>query len=353
MTILSKFEKFPKNTLDDFLEEMNRFVAVNIPLEINGNSKYNKREIIKSLLFTALQSNFTNDGCRNLYLIAHHAPRGNTILYHIKKVDPKEIFTSFTTMIKMICKFGHNNGALRRSVDLAIDFTKIPFYGNPNCSMLHRIKPEQGTSYGYKYATISILNPNERFAPYVIPVDHKKSKEEIVVNLITAIKSKGLKINLVRLDRGFYTKEVVRKLSQMDIKFLIPAIRNPDIKRNLCRIQGSKIIDHKFGRISTKLAMIIKDNKKIPFITNLHLEQEDSDSLLKIYRTRWGIETSYRMFGNYRPKTTSTNYSVRLFYFMFSVVYYNIWILFNLIALKNGYNSLTTKAFINETIRLC
>jgi hypothetical protein len=40
-----------------------------------------------------------------------------------------------------------------------------------------------------------------------------------------------------------------------------------------------------------------------------------------------GIETSYRVKGEFKPKTTSKNYVVRLFYFLFSVCLYNLWVL--------------------------
>jgi putative transposase len=53
-----------------------------------------------------------------------------------------------------------------------------------------------------------------------------------------------------------------------------------------------------------------------------------SERLFLLYSKRWGIETSYRVKKHsYLPKTTSKNYLVRLFYFMFSVLLYNLWIL--------------------------
>lgn len=43
-----------------------------------------------------------------------------------------------------------------------------------------------------------------------------------------------------------------------------------------------------------------------------------------------GQETAYRVWDVFIVKTTSTNYSVRLFYFLFSVCLYNLWILANI-----------------------
>jgi putative transposase len=48
-------------------------------------------------------------------------------------------------------------------------------------------------------------------------------------------------------------------------------------------------------------------------------------------RARWGIETSYRVEDDFKPKTTSTNTAVRLYCFLFSVCTYNIWVIVNMI----------------------
>ena len=47
--------------------------------------------------------------------------------------------------------------------------------------------------------------------------------------------------------------------------------------------------------------------------------------------TGWGIKTAYRVKNDFRPKTTSKNYIIRLFYFLFSVALYNSWERLNVI----------------------
>jgi putative transposase len=71
------------------------------------------------------------------------------------------------------------------------------------------------------------------------------------------------------------------------------------------------------------------------FATNIHFEDIDVnliDRLSLLYSKRWGIETSYRVKKHsFRAKTTSKNYRIRLFYFLFSVLLYNMWILANVL----------------------
>jgi putative transposase len=71
--------------------------------------------------------------------------------------------------------------------------------------------------------------------------------------------------------------------------------------------------------------------EKRAFATNEEYNENDvnlADRLFDLYGKRWGVETSYRVKKHsFLPKTTSKNYRIRFFYFMFSVLLYNLWIL--------------------------
>lgn len=55
------------------------------------------------------------------------------------------------------------------------------------------------------------------------------------------------------------------------------------------------------------------------------------------------IETGYRVKKHsIRAKTTSKNYIIRLFYFLFSVMLYNLWLIVNLL-IKRGLGKASEK----------
>ena len=90
-----------------------------------------------------------------------------------------------------------------------------------------------------------------------------------------------------------------------------------------------------YTREKVKLFIVKSETEKsgmMYFITNSDVNERNADRFAKLYRKRWGIETSYRVKGNFRPKTTSRRYVIRMFYFMFSVCLYNLWVLVNLIV---------------------
>ncbi|MCL5009502.1 MAG: hypothetical protein M1433_00765 [Candidatus Parvarchaeota archaeon] len=82
------------------------------------------------------------------------------------------------------------------------------------------------------------------------------------------------------------------------------------------------------------LVVLEKEGEKHYFATNIPLRSEDLILAFRIgemYRSRWQIETGYRVKKyTFRGKTTSVNYVVRYLYFMLSVVLYNCWLIVDL-----------------------
>ena len=62
------------------------------------------------------------------------------------------------------------------------------------------------------------------------------------------------------------------------------------------------------------------------FATNMTCR---SKRLLRRYKTRWGVETTYREHNLFLPRTESKNYMVRLLYHAVAVCIYNGWRILN------------------------
>jgi putative transposase len=202
--------------------------------------------------------------------------------------------------------------------------------------MVVETQPKLGTSHAYKFATVSIVISGERFILYAVPVDSDISKAEVVEKLLNYAKRK-VKIKRVYLDRGFFSIDVIEKLNELKVKFVMPAIRNPKIKELMEKYDSPKVIKYTMGegkRTADFNLVIVKPedgDSKVVFATNIDVRGGGAYVLFDLYSRRWGIETSYRVKECFRARTTSKNYIVRLFYFMFSVVLYNLWILINII----------------------
>ena len=90
--------------------------------------------------------------------------------------------------------------------------------------------------------------------------------------------------------------------------------------------------DLEYGEFGYKIPYFVYvEGKKGPMkiATSLNIRKDDVvfiKNLPNLYSRRWTIETGYRdKKRNAFARTTSTDYTVRFFYFAFSVMLYNAW----------------------------
>jgi len=75
--------------------------------------------------------------------------------------------------------------------------------------------------------------------------------------------------------------------------------------------------------------------------------------LLSMYSKRWRIENSFQVKKNeFCPKTTSKNFNIRLYYFLFTCFIYNLWLLVRILVnlsvygRKRAKNEITAYIFV-------
>ncbi len=141
------------------------------------------------------------------------------------------------------------------------------------------------------------------------------------------------------LDRGFNRVKIINVLKKHRVSFVMPMIRSPTVKAWLGKAEGSKsyvVEDFKIGKreSSAKVNLVLVDDEKgvkRAFICNFPIAEPIAYRLYSMYSKRWGIETSYRNLDHdFKPRTTSKNYLIRLFYFVFSCFLYNLWVIVNI-----------------------
>lgn len=309
-----------------------RFSSV-LNLNIGCNAKYTKNDFIDLLLHMMERSNYAEGGAKSLKIKKDKVPNGETLLYHLKKYkDVNQIRKIFTNMAEMNWELARRANHFRRKVDMGIDYTEIPFFGNKNTNMIVEKKPEKGTSYCYKYATINIVEPNNRFILQALPSGKFDTKEQILKNLLE-YSSKRVKINRVYLDRAFFSSSCISIFNQRHVKFITPCTQNSRIKKLLEIMPAPTVIkDYQMG-LTRFNVVIVKDEHGIKraFATNIDFNENEpnlSERLFLLYSRRWSVETSYRMLKHsFWMKTTSKNYFIRLFYFLLSTFLYNTWLL--------------------------
>ena len=244
----------------------------------------------------------------------------------------------FTTLFEIVWEMTRTANLFdkRKRYDVAIDFTEWYFYGDRGAPMVVGKEPERGTSKCYKFATINIVESGKRFTLLALPVGPFDKKEEILRKLLGYVLER-IRIRRVYVDRGFCDSYSIKVFNSLHLKYLMPATKLPTVKKMLEITSAPSIItDFEMKDVTFNLVIVEEEEKngemvKRAFATNEQFEENDvslAERLFLLYGKRWGIETSYRVKKHsYLPKTTSKNYLIRLFYFMFSVLLYNLWIL--------------------------
>ncbi len=327
-----------------------------IKFEIRNNSIYNKKDFLDFLLHLALTEDFAENGSRTLEQILHkRTPTSDTLFYHIKKFEDREVLQNmFVEIFDLIFKMTkRSNFFARRRVDVAIDFTDWFYYGKDDNTMIQRKKPERGTTKCFRFATINIVEHGERFTLLALPVSALDSKEKIVEKLISFAKERVV-IRKLTLDRGFFSSAIINLCKKMHITFIMPAIKNDRIIDYANSVSPPAVIkNYPMQNCKFNLVILEKDDKRYAFATNIDFNNKDvmlAERIFIPYSKRWGIETSYRVKQNFRGKTTSRNYIVRMFYFMFSVVIYNLWVFTNILISVSLFGKISEKLLVTAKL---
>lgn len=309
-------------------------------LNLHHNTIYSKNQFINLLIHLGQTKDFAENGYKTYnQLRPLSGPNADTLLYHIKNYDnEKNLQKIFITLFELVWQMARKNQlfSTRKKLDVAIDFTEWYYYGNRSTTMVVGKEPNQGTSKCYKFATINIVEAGKRFTLLALPVGPFTNKEAILKQLLTYTKQR-IRIRRLYVDRGFFDSKSIKLFNNMHLKYIMPATNISTVKQLLKITPAPRIItDFPMKDINFNLIILEEEQKdgkmvKRAFATNETYDEQDVDlteRLFFLYGKRWGIETSYRVKKHsYLPKTTSKNYLIRLFYFLFSVLLYNLWIL--------------------------
>ena len=218
------------------------------------------------------------------------------------------------------------------SVNIIADITTENFYGKSAGLYLHNWTGEAGVQAKFHYLVAGILFRN-KIIPFYVAILHIGSFKAALLGKICDLCNKlHLKVKLMKLDRGFYSGEVIDEMELKGMNYLIFAKKSALFK---CMLEGtdkSILVKHeikyKKNKSSHKAETNIALVKNVQgydwcFATNLFLR--DARKYVELYRKRWNIETMFRVHDEARIKSKSINPLVRLFYFMISMILLFIW----------------------------
>ncbi len=355
---IKKKKKNNDRATKEAIKMVKRLVYPNINISIHHNSKFNKRDLLDVLIYVASKNYYANNGsviCKDDNP-NKKVPSGDLMMHHFSKFkSTSELMDMYGKILDVVFNFAkrEHNILQKRKVNVAFDVHKIPFYGKYMpyvCGGKH----ERGTSNFFQYLTCSIIVAGKRFILDVIPMHPADNIEDLLDKSLARIKLK-VQIDKAYLDRGFDRPKVINTLKKHNIDFIMPKIRSPTVKAFFSKSEGSNsriIPKFQIGRGKEKafVNLVLVNDKyglKRAFSCNFDIAPQLAYRFYEMYGKRWGIETSYRnVEHDFKPKTTTRNPIIRIFYFLFSCCLYNLWILANIIVSLNVYGKLAPKPII-------
>jgi len=254
---------------------------------------------------------------------------------------------------------------------VAFDTTDVLFRGDPETLGASGTKATRNASHAWQFISCSLVGAD---APAILMSELVKTSGDKAAFLKRALwmADTMMDVNRAYLDSGFYNEDSARALGEFDsLGWVMQAKQSAD--------KIDEMMDHaienekdwqatKWGvsdvperhnlwvMESEKKSKLYKEepddpkDKWIAFYTNLDWvadapdEEIDTESLTEEqrdmpltpleladdFRSRWGIETSYRKLKeDFLAKSRSTRYYIRVYVFYFAVLWYNMWVAAN------------------------
>lgn len=160
-------------------------------------------------------------------------------------------------------------------------------------------------------------------------------------------------IDLVLADRGFESVEVYQTLDNLGVTYLFPKVETAPIQRRLEQMEQegeaicveSVTVRARGGHHNCRVLFVPGRTGDIqPFITNERIDDPDhAQRWVKRYAARWWIEAEYRSIKqHFLARTSSTDHTLRIYYFVFGILMYNVWRLADILLKATVSRELTT-----------
>jgi hypothetical protein len=234
----------------------------------------------------------------------------------------------------------------RRAWHVAIDWHLVPYYGEPHQSKneLYYGKPRQGTKHFHAYATACIVMHGQRYTLALSWVRRHESTVTALKRLIARIRVLGLKIKVLLMDRAFFNVPVTSYLKEERLPFLMPVMfRGRPTKRRKPRAglrwlerQGAGRYPHTLKNRHHQVTLTVvvafrsykKDHRRIKqkLLFGAWRVGGTPQHIRRLYRTRFGIETSYRQLRQARIYTCTRKPRLRLVFVGIALMLRNLWV---------------------------
>jgi Transposase DDE domain len=323
--------KFTINTLDT------------LPLKMPGAIE--SRDLLRVLVFAAASRLSVHQACEQL----ERAPSGPTVLGHLASqfsdLDALEDHVN-DLLAKLIPK-----GLGKRGRRVAVDLVALPYHGTvdeAHQDEVCRSKAKSGTTHFFTYATAYAVVRGRRYTLAMCRVRAKQRMDHVLRTLLARLVTLGIRIKLLLLDRGFYSVRVIQDLIACEWPFIMPAVQRGKKPTTAGGPTGTYALaaekqshwstytlqSPKEGHVAFDLAVVChntrgqrgRHQREALLYATWGVTHRPLSWIRATYRSRFGIESSYRQAHQARIRTSSRKPALRLLFMGVALVLRNVWV---------------------------
>jgi putative transposase len=314
-----------------------------LPLHMPG--AIHSRDLLRVLVFAAASRLSVHQACQQL----ERAPSAPTVLGTL--ADQLSDLDALEGQVNALLARLIPKGLGKRGRPVAMDLVALPYHGSvaeTHQGEVCRSKAKGGTTHFFTYATAYAVVRGRRYTLALCRVRAKQTMDHVVRTLLTRLGTLGIRIKLLLLDRGFYSVRVIQDLITSELPFIMPAVKRgkkpttPGGPTGTYALAANKqgqwssytLKSTQEGQVDFALAVVCHN-------TRGHRGRHQREALLyatwgvthrplrwirATYRSRFGIESSYRQVHQARIRTSSRNPVLRLLFVGVALVLRNVWV---------------------------
>ena len=314
-----------------------------LPLSMPGIIQ--SRDLLRVLVFAAASKLSVHQACHQL----ERAPSGPTVLgtlaCQLSDLDAREGHVN-DLLARLIPK-----GLGKRGRHVAMDLIALPYHGTVDKTQqdeVCRSKAKGGTTHFFTYATAYAVVQGRRYTLASCRVRAKQTMAHVVRTLLERVGLLGIRIQLLRLDRGLYSVRVIGDLITAELPCIMPAVKRgkkpatPGGPTGTYALAAEKqgrwtsytLKSPQEGWVDFDLAVVChntrgqrgRHRREALLDATWGVNQRPLSWIRATYRGRFGIESSYRQVHQARIRTRSRNPVLRLLFIGVALILRNVWV---------------------------
>jgi hypothetical protein len=315
------------------------------PLPLTMPGAIESQDLLRVLVFAAASRLSVHQACDQLA----RAPSGPTVLgtlaSQFSDLDALEGHLN-NLLAKLIPK-----GLGKRGRRVAVDLVALPYHGpvdEAHHDEVCRSKAKGGTTHFFPYAPAYAVIRGRRYTLAMGRVRAKQSMDRVLRTLLARLVTLGIRIKLLLLDRGFYSVRVIPDLITCEWPFIMPAVKRgkkPTIAGGPTGTyaRAAQTQSHwapytlksaKEGHVDFALAVVChntrgqrgRHQREALLYATWGLTHRSVNWIRATYRSRFGIEASYRQSHQARIRTSRRTPALRLWCMGVALGWRNVWV---------------------------